>query len=104
MISPESVLYLHMTINNAKDLLRHVGVQNEAQLSKAIRKGTDAGISVNVKEDGVFISTAVENCHAEFSETLSFPFKSEEFWWVLESIDNAACEAFDEQEYLDNQI
>lgn len=94
------------TIHNIFELANAIGVrssrpnqQEQVELiSRAIYKSTDCGAWVAALDPidffvgGVRVGSIVEGCDAETTiHTLAFPFTPEQFWAVVERVDEEAA-------------
>lgn len=102
-----------MLIRNITDLADYVGVnavgthaEVEQRLQRAIYKGTDCGAWIRCWETEVVIGTIVEGSDAEFTESMTYPFDSNDYDWKLDFLEEQAeyewnrCNQEDE-EYVD---
>ena len=78
------------------ELLRHDLGDEPSRWPKAIYKGTDCGAWFKMDGLTVTVGSIVEGSDAEFSDSLTYPFSRKSFWELVQSINDAACAAWDE--------
>lgn len=96
-------------IRNVHDLARYFGIDDSgdeaavmSRLDRAVYKGTDCGAHVQLKMDGILISSIVEGSDAEFSNFLRFPFSEMAFDDTLEWMEVSCAEEWHAANEQDN--
>lgn len=86
------------SINNVQDLAKIIGCNPTIEcIKKAIYDGTSCGAWVDEKDQTIRVGSIVEGCQAEIPpKVLRYPFTARVFWDAVGSVDNEACEMFDE--------
>jgi hypothetical protein len=101
-----------MLIRNITDLADYVGVNAvrthaavEQRLQRAIYKGTDCGAWIRCWENEVVIGSIVEGSDAEFTESMTYPFESDDYDWKLDFLEEQCAYEWErcnrEEEYED---
>lgn len=85
-------------IYNPNDLARYYGVDSTGsdeeimkRLDRAIYKNTSCGAHIQLKLDGILITSIVEGSEAEYSSFLKFPFSEMAFDDTVELIEDECC-------------
>jgi hypothetical protein len=82
--------------NNAQELVEMIGLGDTvAQLSRAVWKGTESGVSIMVNEAGVLASAICEGVEGGVSRFAEWPVNENEFWELTQAADEEAGALWD---------
>ena len=85
-----------MTINNIKDFCTAMYADDEQQMKQDLYRYTNCGAWIEWDEDSVTIGSIVEGSEAEFQNTFTFPFESEEAEDWIEELEDLCEQAWNE--------